>query len=92
MTILKPGIAGIIIGPILKPASTGRKYSREKLNKKAAITVPVILPKPPSTTTINILKVIMNINALGSMVVIRQANNPPATPAKKALTANDITL
>jgi len=34
VTILNPGIEGITIGPILKPASIGRKYSREKLNKK----------------------------------------------------------
>src|SRR5207249_6433894 len=62
------------------------------VSRTAARIDPVTLPPPPRTTIATISIERMNRNDSGSRSPYHMADNPPATPAKKAPITNAATL
>ncbi len=71
ITMRIPGIPGISSGPSDRGSSTIRRNSLPKTMMTEAMTEPVVLPNPPTTTIINRLKVRKNVKRTGEIVVIK---------------------
>jgi len=91
-TMRMPGMPAISKSPKLMGFSTTRSHSSSTVMPTPASTEPVMDPSPPVTTIMSTLKVRVNRNILGSMVVRRLASSAPPMPAKNEPTVKDKSL
>ena len=92
ITILMPGIPGILILKTVIGFSTKRSHSSIVVTRNEPIIEPVTEPRPPTTIIIKMLYVCVIMNILGSIVVIKFPINAPPRPPPKQPSVKAMTL